>query len=457
MTKIDIISGFLGAGKTTFIKKMIDEVFTGEKLVLIENEFGEVGIDGGFLKDAGIQITEMNSGCICCSLVGDFGRNLHEVIGKYHPDRILIEPSGVGKLSDVMKSVIDVEKEEDVKLNGLITVVNALKASKQMKAFGEFFNNQIEYATTVVLSRSQNATPEQLELCVKQIQSINDKAAIITTPWDSIRGEQILKVVEGQDSLERKLMAEQHAKEEAEEHEHEHHHDHDEHDHEHHHDHDDHDHEHHHDHDEHDHEDHDHEHHHDHDEHDHEDHDHEHHHDHDEHDHEHHHEHGENCTCGCHDHDHEHHHHHADEVFTSWGKETPHKFTKAKIEDVLKTLCETDDYGTILRAKGMVEVASSRIRIFGIEIIVRANAISWRCPIESPAPCSFNSVSYPFSIFIMNSCALTAFAAAIISSSVASSFPYKMFSRTVPWKIKLSCVMTPICRRRLSMEIFVRS
>lgn len=355
MTKIDIISGFLGAGKTTFIKKMIDEVFTGEKLVLIENEFGEVGIDGGFLKDAGIQITEMNSGCICCSLVGDFGRNLHEVIGKYHPDRILIEPSGVGKLSDVMKSVIDVEKEEDVKLNGLITVVNALKASKQMKAFGEFFNNQIEYATTVVLSRSQNATPEQLELCVKQIQSINDKAAIITTPWDSIRGEQILKVVEGQDSLERKLMAEQHAKEEAEEHEHEHehHHDHDEHDHEHHHDHDDHDHEHHHDHDDHDHEDHDHEHHHDHDEHDHEDHDHEHHHDHDEHDHEHHHEHGENCTCGCHDH--EHHHHHADEVFTSWGKETPRKFTKVKIEDVLKTLCETDDYGTILRAKGMVE------------------------------------------------------------------------------------------------------
>ena len=241
MTKIDIISGFLGAGKTTFIKKMIDEVFTGEKLVLIENEFGEVGIDGGFLKDAGIQITEMNSGCICCSLVGDFGRNLHEVIGKYHPDRILIEPSGVGKLSDVMKSVIDVEKEEDVKLNGLITVVNALKASKQMKAFGEFFNNQIEYATTVVLSRSQNATPEQLELCVKQIQSINDKAAIITTPWDSIRGEQILKVVEGQDSLERKLMAGQHAKEEAEEHEHEHHHDHDGHcccGHHHHHDHD---------------------------------------------------------------------------------------------------------------------------------------------------------------------------------------------------------------------------
>ena len=330
MTKIDIISGFLGAGKTTFIKKMIDEVFKGEKLVLIENEFGEVGIDGGFLKDSGIEISELNSGCICCSLVGDFGKNLHEVIEKFHPDRILIEPSGVGKLSDVMKSVIDVEKEEDVKLNGLITVVNALKASKQMKAFGEFFNNQIEYATTVVLSRSQNATPEQLELCVKQIQALNDKAAIITTPWDAMKGEQILKVVEGQDSLERKLMAEQHAKEEAEEHEHEHHHDHDHEEHDHHHDHDHEEHEHHHDHD-------------------HEEHDHDHHHDHD-----HEHEHDENCTCGCHDHDH-HHHHHADEVFTSWGKETPHKFTKEKIEEVLKTLCETDDYGVILRAKGMVE------------------------------------------------------------------------------------------------------
>mgnify|MGYP003290020421 CR=1 FL=1 len=341
MTKIDIISGFLGAGKTTFIKKMIDEVFKGEKIVLIENEFGEVGIDGGFLKDAGIQITEMNSGCICCSLVGDFGRNLHEVIDKYHPDRILIEPSGVGKLSDVMKSVIDIEKEEDVKLNGLVTVVNALKASKQMKAFGEFFNNQIEFATVVVLSRSQSATPEQLELCVKQIQALNPKAAIITTPWDSIKGEQILKVIEGADSLEMKLMAEQHAKEEAEEHEHEHHH----HDHEEEHEHEHHDHEDEDEHEHHDHEDeHDHEHHHH--DHDHEDHDHE------EHEH-HHHEHDENCTCGCHDH--EHHHHHADEVFTSWGKETPHKFTREKIEEVLKTLCETDDYGDILRAKGMVE------------------------------------------------------------------------------------------------------
>lgn len=286
MTKIDIISGFLGAGKTTFIKKMIDEAFTGEKIVLIENEFGEVGIDGGFLKDAGIQITEMNSGCICCSLVGDFGKNLNEVITKYHPDRILIEPSGVGKLSDVMKSVIDIEKEQDVKLNALVTVVNALKASKQMKAFGEFFNNQIEYATTVILSRSQNATPEQLEFCVNKIQELNPKAAIITTDWAKLSGEQILKVMEGQDNLEMKALAEaHHAKEEAE---HEHHHDH---------------------------------------------------------------EHDENCTCGCHDHEH-HHHHHADDVFTSWGKETPHKFERAKLEEVLKKFVDSDN---ILRSKGMVE------------------------------------------------------------------------------------------------------
>ena len=337
MTKIDIISGFLGAGKTTFIKKMIEESFKGEQIVLIENEFGEVGIDGGFLKDAGIEITEMNSGCICCSLVGDFATNLHEVISKYHPDRILIEPSGVGKLSDVMKSVIDIEKEEDVKLNALVTVVNAVKASKQMKAFGEFFNNQIEYATTVILSRSQNATPEQLEFCVKQIQNLNKKAAIITTDWNSISGEKILNVIEGQDNIEMKTLAE--ARHEQDEHEHHHHHhDHDEHDHhhdEHHHDHDEH--EHHHDHDEH-------EHHHDHDEH-------EQHHDHDEH--EHHHEDGEVCSCCGHVHgEHEHHHHHADDVFTSWGKETPHKFEKDKLEAVLKQFVEDD---TILRAKGMVE------------------------------------------------------------------------------------------------------
>ena len=330
MTKIDIISGFLGAGKTTFIKKMIDEAFQGEQIVLIENEFGEVGIDGGFLKDAGIQITEMNSGCICCSLVGDFGKNLNEVITKYHPDRILIEPSGVGKLSDVMKSVIDIEKEQDVKLNALVTVVNALKASKQMKAFGEFFNNQIEYATTVILSRSQNATPEQLEFCVKQIQKLNPNAAIITTDWKAIGGEQILKVMEGQDNLEMKVLAEARHAQDEEEHEHEHHHhDHDHEEHEHHHDHDHEEHEHHHDHD-------------------HEEHGHHHDHDHEEHDH--HHEHGENCTCGCHDH--EHHHHHADEVFTSWGKETPHKFEKSKIEEILKGFVDSDN---ILRSKGMVE------------------------------------------------------------------------------------------------------
>ena len=345
MTKIDIISGFLGAGKTTFIKKMLEEAFVGEQIVLIENEFGEVGIDGGFLKDAGIEITEMNSGCICCSLVGDFATNLNEVITKYHPDRILIEPSGVGKLSDVMKSVIDIEKEQDVKLNALVTVVNAIKAKKQMKAFGEFFNNQIEHATTIVLSRSQNANAEQLEECVKMMQELNHDAAIITTAWDAIDGKQILNVMEGQDNLEMKVLAEHHA--------HHHHHDHGEdctcgcHDHDHGedctcgcHDHDhEHEHHHHHEHEEHEH----HGHHHD-----------EHHHE----EHHHHHDHDENCTCGCHDHDHEHghhHHHHADDVFTSWGKETPHKFDCARIEEILKIFCDTEDYGTILRAKGMVE------------------------------------------------------------------------------------------------------
>ncbi|SFN50526.1 Cobalamin synthesis protein cobW C-terminal domain-containing protein [Pseudobutyrivibrio sp. UC1225] len=331
MTKIDIISGFLGAGKTTYIKKMLEEAYKGEKVVLIENEFGEVGIDGGFLKDAGITISEMNSGCICCSLVGDFDKNLHEVLEKFSPDRILIEPSGVGKLSDVMTSVIKLEETADVKLCGLVTVVNALKASKQMKAFGEFFNNQIEFATTIVLSRSQTATEDQLEFCVKQIQKLNPKAAIITTPWEEITGEKLLSVMEGQDNLAVDLK---HLAEEAhEEHEHEHHHhDHDEHDHEHEH--------HHHDHEEHDHE---HEHHH----HDHEEHDHEHEH--------HHHDHGENCTCGCHDHDHEHHHHHADEVFNTWGKETPHKFEKATIEKAMKAFANTTDYGTVIRSKGMVE------------------------------------------------------------------------------------------------------
>lgn len=316
MTKIDIISGFLGAGKTTLIKKMIEEVFQGQKIVLIENEFGEVGIDGGFLKDAGIEITEMNSGCICCSLVGDFDKNLKEVLEKFQPDRIMIEPSGVGKLSDVMKSVIDLEKERDVKLNALVTVVNAAKALKQMKAFGEFFNNQIEFATTIVLSRTQNVSQDKLELCVKQIQALNDKAAVITTPWDDIRGDAVLKVMEQSDSMEMELLAEaRHAKEAAE---HAHHHDHGHEDHAHHED----------------------------------------GHSHEEHDcenHAHHHEdyahHHEEYGHG----DHVHHHHHADEIFTSWGRETPHKYEKTVIEQALKKLSETDDYGTVLRAKGMVE------------------------------------------------------------------------------------------------------
>ena len=342
MTKIDIISGFLGAGKTTFIKKMIEEVFQGQKIVLIENEFGEVGIDGGFLKDAGIEITELNSGCICCSLVGDFDKNLKEVLERFHPDRILIEPSGVGKLSDVMKSVIDLEKERDVKLNALVTVVNAKKASKQMKAFGEFFNNQIEFATTIVLSRTQNIPSEQLELCVKQIQALNEKASMITTPWDEISGEAVLKVMEQQDSMEMQLLAEARHAKDAAEHEHEHHHHgHEEEGHGHHH---------------HDHEE-DHEgHHHDHEE-GHEGH---HHHDHEEgHEGHHHHDHEEGHE-EHHHHDHEeghehHHHHHADEIFTSWGKETPHKYEKAVIENALKVLCESEDYGDILRAKGMVE------------------------------------------------------------------------------------------------------
>lgn len=342
MTKIDIFSGFLGAGKTTLIKKLLEEAFAGQKIVLIENEFGEVGIDGGFLKDAGIEISEMNSGCICCSLVGDFGKNLKEVIEKFHPDRILIEPSGVGKLSDVMKSVIDVEKTHDVVLNGLVTVVNATKASKQMKAFGEFFNNQIEYATTIVLSRSQNATAQQLELCVKQMQALNGKASIITTAWDQISGEAMLKVIEGQDSLEMKLLAQEQAKRDAQEHAH--HHEHGEHEHEH--EGPAHEHEH-----RHEHEDPAHEH-----EHGHVHEDHAHDHDHEEHAHEHHYDENGVCSCGHH-HDHDG-HHHADDVFTSWGKETPRKYTRDEIESILKTLSDDEFYGVILRAKGMVEDAA---------------------------------------------------------------------------------------------------
>ena len=334
MTKVDIISGFLGAGKTTLIKKMLDEVFKGEKVVLIENEFGEVGIDGGFLKDSGIEISELNSGCICCTLVGDFDRNLREVMERFSPDRILIEPSGVGKLSDVMTSVTRLEGELDMKVNSLVTVVNGVKAMKQMKAFGEFFNNQIEFASLIVLSRTQEMDDAKLEECVNMIKEKNPKAAVITTPWDRIKGEQILKLMEGQDNLELKTLAEAAHEKDHEEHEKEHHHhdhDHDEHEHEHHH--------HDHDEDEHDHE----HHHHDHDE---DEHEHEHHH-HDHNEHEHHH----------HDHDeHEHHHHHhADDIFDSWGKETPHKFTRETIENAMAAFRDSDDYGTVLRSKGMVE------------------------------------------------------------------------------------------------------
>lgn len=358
MTKIDIFSGFLGAGKTTLIKKMIEEVFQGQKIVLIENEFGEVGIDGGFLKDAGIEITELNSGCICCSLVGDFDRNLKEVLERFHPDRILIEPSGVGKLSDVMKSVIDLEKERDVKLNALVTVVNAMKASKQMKAFGEFFNNQIEFATTIVLSRTQNVSQEKLELCVSQIQALNEKAALITTPWEEIQGETILKVMEQSDSMEMELLAEARHAKEAAEHVH-HHHAHGEEGHSHdeeHHVHDSQEGEDHCGHPDHDHESQEGEDHGGHPDHDHESHDGHPHGAHHDHDHESHdgHDHGGHSD---HDHDgHDHHgHHHADEIFMSWGRQTPHKYEKSIIEQALKTLSETDDYGEILRAKGMVE------------------------------------------------------------------------------------------------------
>lgn len=336
MTKIDIISGFLGAGKTTLIKKLIEQAFKGEKLVLIENEFGEIGIDGGFLKDAGVQITEMNSGCICCSLVGDFGTALKQVITDYTPDRIIIEPSGVGKLSDVIKAVKDVSGDLDVELDSYTTVADVSKVKIYMKNFGEFFNNQIESANTIILSRTQTTTQDKIEKAVAMIREKNDHATIITTPWDEIDGAAIREAMQNYKSLEETMMDE--AKKG-----HDHDHDHGDectcgcHDHEHHHDHDD-DHEHHHDHDEH-------EHYHDHDEH-------EHHHDHDDHDHHHDHDHGDECTCGCHDHDH--HHHHADEVFTSWGKETPHKYNEDKLREILDTLADTEKYGVILRAKGIV-------------------------------------------------------------------------------------------------------
>ena len=350
MTKVDIISGFLGAGKTTLISKLLKEALNGEQVVLIENEFGEIGIDGGFLKDSGVEIREMNSGCICCSLVGDFGTSLKEVVDKYHPDRIIIEPSGVGKLSDVIKAVKDLHIENEIKLNSASTVADASKCKVYMKNFGEFFNNQIEHAGTIILSRTQNISEEKLNKAIELIRQLNPNAHIITTPWDDIEGTQILGAMENVTNLELEMLAEAAEKAHAE-HEHHHHdgeccgHDHAEHEHHHHdgeccgHDHDEHEHHHHdgeccrHDHDEHEH----------------------HHHDgeccgHD-HDHEHdHHHHDGECGCGHH---HEG-HHHADEVFTSWGTETPNKYDKATLDDILDTLANSDEFGRILRAKGML-------------------------------------------------------------------------------------------------------
>ena len=329
-TKIDIISGFLGAGKTTLIKKLLKEAYADEQVVLIENEFGEIGIDGGFLKEAGIQIREMNSGCICCSLVGDFGTSLKEVVDKYHPDRILIEPSGVGKLSDVIKAVQGVQGDVDIVLNSYTTVVDAKKCKMYMRNFGEFFNNQVEYAGAIIMSRTDIIDEKKAQQAMELLRGINAKAAIITTPIEKLDGKKILEVMEKPVSLEEELMAEEevcpecgHVHEHGEHHHHDHDdecgcgHDHDEHDH-HHHDHDDecgcgHDH----------------------------------------HDHDHHHDHDDECSCG-HDHHHDHHHHHADEVFTSWGRETIKKYTREGLEKMLEALSASEDYGIILRAKGML-------------------------------------------------------------------------------------------------------
>ena len=365
MTKIDIISGFLGAGKTTFIKKLLQEAIKGEQVVLIENEFGQIGIDGGFLKDSGIEIREMNSGCICCSLVGDFGKSLEEVLTKYKPERVIIEPSGVGKLSDVMNAVRDVAKNLDVKLNSAVTIVDATKCKMYMKNFGEFFNNQIENAGTIVMSRTDVADSKKVLADVDLLREHNKDASIVTTPIDQLTGAQLLELIEKPDTMMEELLAQV-----KEEHAHHHHHEHGEHcgcgceDH----DHEEHEHHHHHDHDDEcgceDH-DHDHEHHH----HDHDDecgcgdhdHDHEHHHDHDDecgcedhdHDHEHHHhDHDDECGCGCHDHDH--HHHHADEVFSSWGLETIDACSKETLTAILEELAYGNEYGDVLRAKGML-------------------------------------------------------------------------------------------------------
>ncbi|MFR7320065.1 MAG: CobW family GTP-binding protein [Blautia massiliensis (ex Durand et al. 2017)] len=386
MVKIDIISGFLGAGKTTLIKKLLKDGFQGEQVVLIENEFGEIGIDGGFLKEAGIQIREMNSGCICCSLVGDFGTSLKEVVTKYDPDRILIEPSGVGKLSDVIKAVQGVQDEVDIKLNSYTTVVDAKKCKMYMKNFGEFFDNQIQYAGAIIMSRTDIASEKKVQESLELLRSLNKDAAIITTPIENLDGKKLVEVMEHPVSLEQEMLEEEHEHHhhhdgecgcghDHEEHEHHHHHDgecgcghdHEEHEHYHHdgecgcgHDHEEHEHHHHHDGEcgcGHDHEEHEHYHH---DGecgcgHDHEEHEHHHHHDgecgcgHDHEEHEHHHHHDGECGCG-----HDHHHHHADEVFTSWGRETIKKYTREGLEKILEALSESDKYGIILRAKGML-------------------------------------------------------------------------------------------------------
>ena len=311
MTKVDVISGFLGAGKTTFIKELINKVFVGEKLVLIENEFGEIGIDGGFLKDAGIEITEMNSGCICCTLVGDFSKALQRVLEEYHPDRVIIEPSGVGKLSDIMKAIEDVKRDADIEISGRITVVDGKKAKMYLKNFGEFFQDQVAHASTIVISRTQSITPEKIEECVHMLREENKEAAIISTPWEELGKDAIIRALEHGAQIEDLL---------EEHHHHEHDHDHDHccgHDHHH-----------------------DHEH----------DHCHDHHHDH-EHDH----------CCG-----HDHHHHHADEVFTSWGRETAHRYTEEELDFLLKALSETEGYGTILRSKGIIGMADGSWKQFDL-------------------------------------------------------------------------------------------
>ena len=313
MTKVDVISGFLGAGKTTFIKELINKVFVGEKLVLIENEFGEIGIDGGFLKDAGIEITEMNFGCICCTLVGDFSKALQKVLEEYHPDRVIIEPSGVGKLSDIVKAIEDVKRDADIEISGRITVVDGKKAKMYLKNFGEFFQDQVAHASTIVISRTQSMTPEKIEECVHMLREENKEAAIISTPWEELGKDAIIRALEHGAQIE-DLLEEHHH------HEHEHDHDHDHccgHDHHH-----------------------DHEH----------DHCHDHHHDH-EHDH----------CCG-----HDHHHHHADEVFTSWGRETAHRYTEEELDFLLKALSETEGYGTILRSKGIIGMADGSWKQFDL-------------------------------------------------------------------------------------------